>query len=71
MQRLFMVLWVSISAMLCMRAVLTLWHAFMFLGLRFFLLFAWWPVLFSCKKLSDYTAQLSAGFGSVDLVTWG
>jgi hypothetical protein len=32
---LFMVLWVLISATLCMRAVLMLWHAFMFLGLRF------------------------------------
>jgi hypothetical protein len=34
----FMVLWVPISMMLCMRAVLMLWHAFLFLGLRFFLL---------------------------------
>jgi hypothetical protein len=33
---LFMVLWVPISAMLCRRAVLMLWHAFLFLGLRFF-----------------------------------
>jgi hypothetical protein len=33
---LFMVLWVPISAMLCMRAMLMLWHAFLFLGLRFF-----------------------------------
>jgi hypothetical protein len=33
---LFMVLWVPISAMLCRRAVLMLWHAFMFLGLVFF-----------------------------------
>jgi hypothetical protein len=32
---LFMVLWVHIFAMLCMRAVLMLWHAFLFLGLRF------------------------------------
>jgi hypothetical protein len=40
MQRLFMVLWVPISATLyCMRAGLTLWHGFMFLGLRFFFLF--------------------------------
>jgi hypothetical protein len=30
---LFMVLWVPIFVMLCRRAVLTLWHAF--LGLRF------------------------------------
>jgi hypothetical protein len=44
---LFMVLWVPISATLRRRAVLTLWHAFLFLGLRFFplLLFAWWPPL--------------------------
>jgi hypothetical protein len=32
---LFMVLWVPISAKLCRRAVLTLWQAFLFLGLRF------------------------------------
>jgi hypothetical protein len=36
---LFMVLWAPISATLCRRAVLTLWHAFLFLGLRFFSLF--------------------------------
>jgi hypothetical protein len=36
---LFMVLSVPISAMLCRRGVLMLWHAFMFLGLRFFPLF--------------------------------
>jgi hypothetical protein len=38
-----MVPWVPISATLCRRAVLMLWHAFLFLGLRlffsFFLLF--------------------------------
>jgi hypothetical protein len=34
---LFMVLWAPISAMPCRKAVLMLWHAFMFLGLRFFL----------------------------------
>jgi hypothetical protein len=33
---LFMVLWVPISATLCRRAVLMLWHAFLFLGLWFF-----------------------------------
>jgi hypothetical protein len=33
---LFMVLWAPISAMLCRRAVLMQWHAFLFLGLRFF-----------------------------------
>jgi hypothetical protein len=31
---LFMVLWALIFAMLCKRAVLMLWHAFLFLGLR-------------------------------------
>jgi hypothetical protein len=36
---LLMVLWVPISVTLCGRAVLMLWHAFMFLGLRFFPLF--------------------------------
>jgi hypothetical protein len=36
---LFKALWVPISATLCRRAVLTLWHAFLFLGLRFFPLF--------------------------------
>jgi hypothetical protein len=34
-----MALWVPISATLFRRAVLMLWHAFMFLGLRFFPLF--------------------------------
>jgi hypothetical protein len=33
---LFMALWISISAMLCRRAVLMLWNAFLLLGLRFF-----------------------------------
>jgi hypothetical protein len=33
-QLLFIELWVLISVMLCMRAVLMLWHAFLFLGLR-------------------------------------
>jgi hypothetical protein len=36
---LFMLLRVPISAMFCKRAVLMRWHAFMFLGLRFFPLF--------------------------------
>jgi hypothetical protein len=37
---LFVVFWVPSSAVtLCMTAVLMLWHAFHFLGLRFFLLF--------------------------------
>jgi hypothetical protein len=31
-----MALWVLISATLFRRAVLVLWHAFLFLGLRFF-----------------------------------
>jgi hypothetical protein len=33
---LFMALWVPISATLFRRAVPMLWHAFLFLGLRFF-----------------------------------
>jgi hypothetical protein len=38
---LYMVLWVPTSATLCRRAVLTLWHAFLFLGLsRCFSLFS-------------------------------
>jgi hypothetical protein len=53
---LFMVLWVPISATPCKRTVLTLWQAFLFLGLRFFssfLLFAWWPpLLFLVKDFS-------------------
>jgi hypothetical protein len=36
---LFMVLWVPIFVTLCRRAVLMLWHAFLFLGLRFSPLF--------------------------------
>jgi hypothetical protein len=36
---LFMVLWIPISATLCRKAVLMLWHAFLFLGLGFFPLF--------------------------------
>jgi hypothetical protein len=43
---LFMVLWVLISATLCMRAVLILWHAFLFLGLRFS------PLFFFCFVVS-------------------
>jgi hypothetical protein len=46
---LFMALWVLISATLFKRAVLLLWHAFLFLGLRFF--FSSF-VSFSCKKFS-------------------
>jgi hypothetical protein len=34
--QLFMALWVPISATLFRIAVVTLWHAFLFLGLRFF-----------------------------------
>jgi hypothetical protein len=36
---LFMALWVPISATLFRRAGLTLWHAFLFLGLSFFPVF--------------------------------
>jgi hypothetical protein len=50
---LFVVLWVPISVMLCRRAVLMLWPAFLFLGLRFFLFSSLCLVAyaaFSCKK---------------------
>jgi hypothetical protein len=47
---LFMALWVLISATLFRRAVPTLWHAFLFLGLRFF------PTLFSSFCLVASTA---------------
>jgi hypothetical protein len=51
---LFMALWVPISATLFKRAVLVMWHAFMFVGLRFFppfFFFAWWPqLLFLVRK---------------------
>jgi hypothetical protein len=43
----FMVLWISISMTLCMRAVLMLLHAFVFLGLRFF------PLLSLCLAASS------------------
>jgi hypothetical protein len=51
---LFMALWVPLSATLFRRAVLTLWHAFLLVGLRFFLVFSFClvaPTAFSCKKL--------------------
>jgi hypothetical protein len=55
---LFMVLWVPISAKLCRRVVPMLWHAFLFLGLRFFpffLFFAWWlMLLFLVRKFTDF-----------------
>jgi hypothetical protein len=48
---------VPISVTLFKRVVLTLWHAFLFLGLRFFspsfLLFAWWPPLLSLHPIYD------------------
>jgi hypothetical protein len=40
---LFMALWVPISATLSRRVVMTPWHAFLSLGLRFFLLFFFLP----------------------------
>jgi hypothetical protein len=54
---LFMVLWVPIFATLCRRAVLTLWHAFLFLGrgvFPSFLLFAWWPPLLLLVKIFEF-----------------
>jgi hypothetical protein len=52
---LFMALWVLISATLFRRALLVLWHAFLFLGLRvsppFFLFFGLVEyTAFSCNK---------------------
>jgi hypothetical protein len=51
---LFMVLWAPIFATLCKRAVLMLWHSFLYLGLIFFppfFFFAWWsPLLFLVRK---------------------
>jgi hypothetical protein len=57
---LFMVLWVPIFVTLCRRAVLMLWHAFLFLGLRFFpsfLLLAWGsPLLFLVRIYPNNSA---------------
>jgi hypothetical protein len=50
-----MVLWAPIFATLCIRAVLMLWHAFVFLGLRYVGIFLLDPLRlvaftpFSCK----------------------
>jgi hypothetical protein len=59
---LFMTLWIPTSATLFRRAVLTLWHAFLFLGLSFFfpsfLLFAWWPpLLFLVRNYYNYETE--------------
>jgi hypothetical protein len=53
-----MALWVLIPATLFRRAVLVLWHAFLFLGLRFFFLLFFFFCLvastaFSCKRFFD------------------
>jgi uncharacterized membrane protein len=62
---LFVVLWVPISAMLCRRAVLMLWHGFLFLGLRFFPLFFSFCLVayaaFSCKNIDFSFLRLAAG----------
>jgi hypothetical protein len=55
--KLFMVLWVPISGMPCRRAVLMLWHAIPFLGLRFFLFSSFCLVAHaavSCKKFDSF-----------------
>jgi hypothetical protein len=49
-----MVLWVPISATLCRRAVLMLWHAFLFLGLRLFPRFFALPGGLHCVFLKDF-----------------
>jgi hypothetical protein len=59
---LFMALWVPISATLFRRAVPTLWHAFLFPGLRFFLYSSFCLVAstaFSYKKILYRLAVLS------------
>jgi hypothetical protein len=50
---LFMVLWVPISATRCRRAVLTLWHACLFPGLRFFPLIFFLPGGLHCFFLLE------------------
>jgi hypothetical protein len=63
---LFMVLLVPISATLCRRAVLTLWHAFLLLGLMFFLFSSFCLVAstaFSCKIFS-FCLQVGGIFGN-------
>jgi hypothetical protein len=61
--QLFMVILVPISLTLCKRAVLMLWHAFLFLGLRLFplfFLFAWWsPLLFLVRQYTYTPPQKS------------
>jgi hypothetical protein len=51
---LFMALWVPISATLFRRAVLTRWHAFLFLGLWFFPLFFFLLSGLHCFFLSEF-----------------
>jgi hypothetical protein len=48
---LFVVLWVPIFATLCRRAVLMVWHAFLFLGLRYF------PLLFFFRDQSTSAVE--------------
>jgi hypothetical protein len=55
---LFMILWVPISAMLCKRAVLMLWYAFLFLELRFFCL---WPQHGSRPKPCNFSPKPCTG----------
>jgi hypothetical protein len=64
---LFMALWVPTSATLFRRAVLMRWHAFLFLGLRFFLFSSFRLVAFtafSCKIFFYYN-EIS-GIVSID-----
>jgi hypothetical protein len=53
-QQLFMVVWIPISATLFRRAVLTLWRAFLFLGLRFFLFSSFYSVVSAAFLWSDW-----------------
>jgi hypothetical protein len=51
---LFMVLWVPISATLCKRSLLTVWHTFLFLGLELFPLFFFFLGCFHCFFFSEF-----------------
>jgi hypothetical protein len=55
---LFVDLWVPIAAMLCRRAVLMVWLAFLFLGLRFFPLFALWLMLLFLIRIFYYKRSM-------------
>jgi hypothetical protein len=57
---LFMVLWVPISAILCMMAMLMLWHAVMFLGLRFFLFDSIYLVVCAAFSYNNFFLEINS-----------